>query len=192
MSSPSVPSLRLPLRPSPLPCRASAAGSSLALAPSSRAALLIKLLASRSPASYHQRRWHGPPAIAATTTTSKPVLKDPKKFQEWDYMTAKFAGAANVPFLLLQLPQIFLNARNLLAGNKTALFAVPWVGCSLGCSETSLCCPISPRRRGQMLSSCRLWASSPPMLPSSSLPWQSPCRCRSLWPLRSSWPPACS
>jgi hypothetical protein len=42
-------------------------------------------------------------------------------------MTAKFAGAANVPFLLLQLPQIVLNARNLLAGNKTALFAVPWL-----------------------------------------------------------------
>lgn len=42
-------------------------------------------------------------------------------------MTAKFAGAANVPFLLLQLPQIILNARNLLAGNKTALFAIPWL-----------------------------------------------------------------
>lgn len=42
-------------------------------------------------------------------------------------MTAKFAGAANIPFLLLQLPQIVLNTRNLLAGNKTALFAVPWL-----------------------------------------------------------------
>jgi hypothetical protein len=42
-------------------------------------------------------------------------------------MTAKFTGAANVPFLLLQLPQIVLNARSLLTGNKIALFAVPWL-----------------------------------------------------------------
>jgi hypothetical protein len=88
-------------------------------------------------------------------------------------MTAKFAGAANVPFLLLQLQllQIVLNARNLLARNKIALFAIPWLvisnpragfyppfasvtiilrdwivccsGCSLGCSETYCRCPIS-------------------------------------------------
>lgn len=50
-----------------------------------------------------------------------------KKFEQWDSLSAKFAGASNVPFLLLQLPQIILNARNLLAGNKTALFAVPWL-----------------------------------------------------------------
>lgn len=42
-------------------------------------------------------------------------------------MTAKFAAAANLPFLLLQLPQIVLNAQNLLAGNKAALFAIPWL-----------------------------------------------------------------
>lgn len=50
-----------------------------------------------------------------------------KQLQQWDSLTAKFAGAANVPFLLLQLPQIVLNARNLLAGNNSALFAVPWL-----------------------------------------------------------------
>ena len=49
------------------------------------------------------------------------------KFHEWDSISAKFAGAANVPFLLLQLPQIVLNARNLLSGNNAALFAVPWL-----------------------------------------------------------------
>uniref|UniRef100_A0A0E0QIW9 Uncharacterized protein n=1 Tax=Oryza rufipogon TaxID=4529 RepID=A0A0E0QIW9_ORYRU len=32
-------------------------------------------------------------------------------------------GARN----LLQLPDIILNARNLLTGNKTALFAIPWL-----------------------------------------------------------------
>lgn len=157
MSSPSVPAVRLPLRPSPLLRRAPIAGS---LAPSP--ALVLKPLVSKAPASYRSalplhRRRYALPAVAATAT-SKPLLKvcsyclsssdnggklnclmlglawigaqDPKKFQEWDSMTAKFAGAANVPFLLLQLPQIILNSRNLLAGNKTALFAVPWLVCS--------------------------------------------------------------
>ncbi|KAD0202474.1 hypothetical protein R6Q59_019627 [Mikania micrantha] len=55
-----------------------------------------------------------------------------KSLQQWDSLTAKFAGAANVPFLLLQLPQILLNARNLLAGNNAALFAVPWLGMFTG------------------------------------------------------------
>lgn len=50
-----------------------------------------------------------------------------RNFEQWDSLTAKFAGAANIPFLLLQLPQIILNARNLLVGNSTALFAVPWL-----------------------------------------------------------------
>ncbi|CAN6240781.1 unnamed protein product [Urochloa humidicola] len=141
-SSPSAPTVRLPLRPAPLPrarartlAAAAAGGSSpsLTLAPSSRAAPLLKPLAPyRQPALLlHHRRRHGPPAVAATTT-SKPILKDPKKYQEWDSVTAKFAGSANVPFLLLQLPQIVLNARNLLAGNKTALFAVPWLGMLTG------------------------------------------------------------
>ncbi|PNX94463.1 maltose excess protein chloroplastic-like [Trifolium pratense] len=48
-------------------------------------------------------------------------------YQEWDSLTSKFSGAANLPFLLLQMPQILLNARNLLAGNNTALFAIPWL-----------------------------------------------------------------
>ncbi|KAL2533829.1 Maltose excess protein 1 [Abeliophyllum distichum] len=53
-------------------------------------------------------------------------------FEQWDSVTAKFAGAANVPFLLLQLPQIILNGRNLLSGNKSALLAVPWLGMFTG------------------------------------------------------------
>ncbi|OVA18395.1 hypothetical protein BVC80_1833g51 [Macleaya cordata] len=52
--------------------------------------------------------------------------------EEWDSLTAKFAGAANLPFLLLQLPQIILNSRNLIAGNKSALLAVPWLGMLTG------------------------------------------------------------
>lgn len=55
-----------------------------------------------------------------------------KNFEEWDSLTAKFAGAANLPFLLLQLPQIILNSRNLMAGNKSALLAVPWLGMLTG------------------------------------------------------------
>jgi len=48
-------------------------------------------------------------------------------YEQWDSLTSKFSGAANVPFLLLQMPQILLNARNLIAGNNTALFAIPWL-----------------------------------------------------------------
>ncbi|GAY43214.1 hypothetical protein CUMW_072800, partial [Citrus unshiu] len=55
-----------------------------------------------------------------------------KAFEEWNSLTAKFSGAANIPFMLLQLPQIILNARNLLAGNKAALLAVPWLGMLTG------------------------------------------------------------
>jgi len=53
--------------------------------------------------------------------------KNDEAFKQWDWWTAKFAAAANIPFLLLQLPQILLNARNLMAGNKTALLAVSWL-----------------------------------------------------------------
>lgn len=59
-------------------------------------------------------------------------FRSSKSFEEWDSLTAKFSGASNIPFLLLQLPQITLNARNLMAGNKTALLAVPWLGMFTG------------------------------------------------------------
>ncbi|CAM6100960.1 unnamed protein product [Calypogeia fissa] len=49
-------------------------------------------------------------------------------FSEWDATTARLADSATAAFLLLQLPQIILNTQNLLAGNSTALFAVPWMG----------------------------------------------------------------
>ncbi|XP_065035394.1 maltose excess protein 1-like, chloroplastic [Musa acuminata AAA Group] len=71
------------------------------------------------------------PLSASSSDTVHPVDKG-SKFHEWDSISAKFAGAANVPFLLLQLPQIVLNARNLLSGNNAALFAVPWLGMLTG------------------------------------------------------------
>uniref|UniRef100_A0A1J3HNJ2 Maltose excess protein 1, chloroplastic n=1 Tax=Noccaea caerulescens TaxID=107243 RepID=A0A1J3HNJ2_NOCCA len=55
-----------------------------------------------------------------------------REYEEWDSWTAKFSGGANIPFLMLQLPQIILNAQNLLAGNNTALSAVPWLGMLTG------------------------------------------------------------
>ncbi|KAJ8438890.1 hypothetical protein Cgig2_007735 [Carnegiea gigantea] len=58
--------------------------------------------------------------------------KNDEAFKQWDWWTAKFAAGANIPFLLLQLPQILLNARNLMAGNKTALLAVSWLGILTG------------------------------------------------------------
>ncbi|KAL9296143.1 hypothetical protein ACSQ67_022039 [Phaseolus vulgaris] len=51
-----------------------------------------------------------------------------QSYQQWDSLTSRFSAAANIPFLLLQMPQIILNARNLLSGNKSALSAVPWLG----------------------------------------------------------------
>lgn len=62
----------------------------------------------------------------------KVEVRKSKSFEQWDSLTAKFAGASNIPFLVLQLPQILLNARNLLAGNKNALLAVPWLGMFTG------------------------------------------------------------
>ncbi|KAL8549412.1 hypothetical protein ACS0TY_008301 [Phlomoides rotata] len=53
-------------------------------------------------------------------------------------MTAKLAGAANLPFLLLHLPQIVLNTRNLLERNTSALLAIPWLGVLTGLLE-NLC-----------------------------------------------------
>uniref|UniRef100_A0A0D3FZT1 Maltose excess protein 1-like, chloroplastic n=1 Tax=Oryza barthii TaxID=65489 RepID=A0A0D3FZT1_9ORYZ len=123
MSS-SVSSVRLPLRAAPPLYGRREWRADGARAPSP-ALVAVKPLSCRAPASYrsalllHRRRRYALPP-------------DPKKYQEWDSLTAKFAGAANVPFLLLQLPQIILNARNLLAGNKTALFAVPWLGMLTG------------------------------------------------------------
>ncbi|KAL3641706.1 hypothetical protein CASFOL_012521 [Castilleja foliolosa] len=58
--------------------------------------------------------------------------KKGEAFEQWDSRTAKFAGVANFPFLLLQLPQIVLNTQNLIAGNKSALLAVPWLGMLTG------------------------------------------------------------
>ncbi|KAK8715224.1 hypothetical protein V6N13_042562 [Hibiscus sabdariffa] len=75
-------------------------------------------------------------------------FKSKKSYEEWDSWTAKFAGTANLPFLLLQLPQIILNARNLMAGNKAALLAVPWLvmECSPVCLETFRCFRTLPRK----------------------------------------------
>uniref|UniRef100_A0ACD5UU60 Uncharacterized protein n=1 Tax=Avena sativa TaxID=4498 RepID=A0ACD5UU60_AVESA len=144
MSSPSLPSVRLPLRPSPPPTATplSRRGPVLrSLTPSSPALALLKPLVSAAPASssyrsallLHRRRRHAlPEAAEGVTTTPVLIHKVTKEYQEWDSLTAKLAGGANVPFLLLQLPQIILNSRNLLAGNKSALFAVPWLGMLTG------------------------------------------------------------
>ncbi|KAJ8771291.1 hypothetical protein K2173_026468 [Erythroxylum novogranatense] len=60
------------------------------------------------------------------------LKKKSKSFEQWDSLTAKFSGVSNIPFMLIQMPQITLNARNLMAANKTALLAVPWLGMLTG------------------------------------------------------------
>ncbi|XP_011101729.1 maltose excess protein 1-like, chloroplastic [Sesamum indicum] len=77
------------------------------------------------------------PLYACSSENAHPINQESvqvrgKGLEQWDSLTAKFAGAANVPFLLLQLPQIILNTRNLLGGNKSALLAVPWLGMLTG------------------------------------------------------------
>ncbi|KAK1262109.1 hypothetical protein QJS04_geneDACA008973 [Acorus gramineus] len=132
----SMPLCRLPIRPSP-------AKTSLFSVPkpnfeSSANPLkppLKTLTFSLSPSLplHHRRRFEVAPSQAANPDQIFPSnLVSKEGFDEWDSLTAKFAGAANLPFLLLQLPQIILNAQNLLAGNKAALFAVPWLGMLTG------------------------------------------------------------
>ncbi|KAJ6422537.1 hypothetical protein OIU84_027492 [Salix udensis] len=86
-------------------------------------------------ASLH-RRLSPVPALESDVPHHSPdhgsTVKKSKKFEEWDFWTAKFSGGASVPFLLLQMPQIILNANNLMSGNKTALLAVPWLGMLTG------------------------------------------------------------
>ncbi|KAF5725672.1 maltose excess protein 1 chloroplastic-like [Tripterygium wilfordii] len=86
-------------------------------------------------ASLHRRLG---PVAALDSDVPRPLhkgsvnFKNSKGYEQWDSLTAKFSGAANIPFMLLQLPQIILNAQNLLAGNKAALLAVPWLGMFTG------------------------------------------------------------
>ncbi|XP_050221766.1 maltose excess protein 1, chloroplastic-like [Mercurialis annua] len=83
--------------------------------------------------SLHHRRFGPVPAL--DSDVPHPLHQgsvDVKSLESWDSWTAKFSGAANIPFLVLQMPQIILNAQNLMAGNKAALFAVPWLGMFTG------------------------------------------------------------
>ncbi|CAN1246446.1 Maltose excess protein 1, chloroplastic [Linum grandiflorum] len=88
---------------------------------------------------YLRRRSFSPAPPALESDAPRPLQEDPvvevkrtESFQQWDSWTAKFAAAANLPFLLLQMPQITLNAQNLAAGNNAALLAVPWLGMLTG------------------------------------------------------------
>ncbi|KAJ3680727.1 hypothetical protein LUZ60_017005 [Juncus effusus] len=89
---------------------------------------LKPLKPSLSPSHLFLRGRPQPLSAAPSSISPSPT----SQFKEWDSLTGKLAGAANVPFLLLQLPQIVLNTRNLLAGNKAALFAIPWLGMLTG------------------------------------------------------------
>ncbi|CAN1132204.1 Maltose excess protein 1, chloroplastic [Linum perenne] len=85
----------------------------------------------------HLRRRSVPPSalesdVPRPLQTNSVEIEKTESFQQWDSWTAKFAAAANLPFLLLQLPQIKLNAQNLAAGNNAALLAVPWLGLLTG------------------------------------------------------------
>ncbi|KAL9225210.1 hypothetical protein vseg_001159 [Gypsophila vaccaria] len=101
--------------------------------------LFLSLIKNNSLSSHHVR--HRLKRIAAATAADSAlpdrselggIDKNEEAFKQWDWWTAKFAAGANVPFFLLQLPQIILNARNLMAGNNSALLAVSWLGTLTG------------------------------------------------------------
>ncbi|KAL5568301.1 hypothetical protein UlMin_024876 [Ulmus minor] len=97
--------------------------------------LSLSLFPLRRPAHYHLLRRPIPITAALDSDVPRPLHQEEgnkREKEEWDSWTAKFSGAANIPFLLLQLPQIILNARNLIAGDKAALLAVPWLGMFTG------------------------------------------------------------
>ncbi|KAL2939051.1 Maltose excess protein 1 chloroplastic, partial [Bienertia sinuspersici] len=93
-----------------------------------------------SPSLRHLHQRFKPSAEAVNININDETLK------QWDGWTTKFAVATNIPFLLLQLSQIWLNACNLMSGNYSALLAVNWLG-----SLTSLlgifCCFIFFQKR---------------------------------------------
>ncbi|PQM39496.1 RNA polymerase sigma factor sigA [Prunus yedoensis var. nudiflora] len=97
-----------------------------------------------------------------------------KSFEQWDSWTAKFSGASNIPFLLLQMPQIILNAQNLLAGNKAALLAVPWLGMFTGLlGNLSLLSYFAKKREKEAIVVQTLgimWSTFVPYIPNSILP----------------------
>ncbi|KAL8162327.1 hypothetical protein V2J09_013816 [Rumex salicifolius] len=81
----------------------------------------------------NQQRWFKLKALDSDVPNPVPVSEEPREaWKQWDWWTATFAAGANLPFLLLQLPQIVLNYRNLVAGNKLALLALPWLGILTG------------------------------------------------------------
>ncbi|KAG6432558.1 hypothetical protein SASPL_104138 [Salvia splendens] len=95
--------------------------------------LMKSILSSQSICSSRLKPVSAVSSDGAHSISREPLrVKKLKTFEEWDAATAKFAGAANLPFLLLQLPQIILNHRNLMAGNNSALLAVPWLGMLTG------------------------------------------------------------
>ncbi|CAO2839111.1 unnamed protein product [Amaranthus hypochondriacus] len=87
-----------------------------------------------SPSSLNVRQQFKPVAALGSDLPHpiQPEEETAKAIKQWDWWTAKFAAAANIPFLILQLPQILLNARNLTAGNYSALSAVNWLGSLTG------------------------------------------------------------
>ncbi|MQL69130.1 hypothetical protein Taro_001385 [Colocasia esculenta] len=76
-----------------------------------------------------------PPPLGLVRPSRQVPTRSPQSngFREWDAMTARFVGTANMSFLLLKLPQIIPNARNLMASNKGALFVVPWLLAMVEC-----------------------------------------------------------
>ncbi|TXG48782.1 hypothetical protein EZV62_024657 [Acer yangbiense] len=139
-------------------------------------------------ASLHRRLT---PVPALDSDASHPLhqgsadFRSSKSFEQWNSLTAKFSGASSIPFTLLQLPQIILNAQNLLAGNKTALLAVPWLGMFTGLlGNLSLLSYFAKKKEkeatvvqtlGVVSIYAVMWSTFVPYIPNSILPGTIAC-----------------
>ncbi|KAK6936486.1 hypothetical protein RJ641_033516 [Dillenia turbinata] len=97
-------------------------------------AKLLLFLGNPNPSLSSSLRRRFTPISALDSDIPRPShqAKNSDIYEQWDSVSAKFSGAANIPFLVLQMPQIILNARNLMSGNTSALLAVPWLGMLTG------------------------------------------------------------
>jgi len=71
---------------------------------------------------------------SAAVNSGQPDEADPQPVaelvplsREWDAWTAKLVSGATAVFLVLLVPQILMNAENMMHGNYAALTAIAWV-----------------------------------------------------------------
>lgn len=72
-------------------------------------------------------------AIHSLIEDSAKASDEPKWGRQWNRVTERLTDCSTFVFVLLLMPQIIKNTRNLLNDNASALSIIPWMGytCSL-------------------------------------------------------------